>query len=200
MIEQRETVSDDGVGLFIDQYKDKPRLEALARSFLDSCQELEDVIWSVLLARIIDNAIGKNLDTLGKLVGQPRLGYDDVTYRIFINARALVNRSRGRAQDIIAVAALLLGVYTFSYTDLYPASFVVEADGPVSAGIVAHASAIATLISKARSAGVGSSFHYTDEASAGLLLFSATDSMDIDSPHGLADDTGTTGGTLIGVF
>jgi len=201
LITQDVAIADEGVALFTDQYKEKPRLEALARSYLDPCQELENVLWDVLTSRLIDNAIGKQLDTLGKLVGQPRLGYDDTTYRLYILARAKVNRSRGRVADIMAVVTLLLGSFTYSVMELYPASFVVETDGPVDAGIVARAKAIADLIAKARSAGIGSSFHYTDEAFVGTLTFASGDTFnDGVSAHGLSDDAGTSGGTWIGAF
>jgi hypothetical protein len=201
VITQNTTVADDGVALLIGQYKNKPRLEALLRSYLAPFQELENVIWDVLTGRLIDNAVGKQLDVLGKIAGQPRLGYDDSTYRLYISAKALVNRSRGRCGDILGIVTLLLGSFTYSFLDLYPGSFVIETDGPVDAGTVSRAKAIADLIARARTAGVGSSFHYTDEAFAGTFEFSATDNMnDIDAPHGWADDAGTTGGTFLGAF
>lgn len=201
MIEHEETVADEGVGLFTDEWQEKPRLEALLRSYLNRLQELEDTTWNVLESRLIDNAVNSQLDTLGKLVGQPRLGLDDTTYRTYVKARALVNRSKGRGEDIIALCTTLLGAFTTTLTEMYPASFIIETNVPLSPALVAQALEISRLIASGRAAGVGSSFHFTDEAFAGLFLFSATDTQDVDAPHGLSGAISPgTGGTLIGAF
>lgn len=71
-------------------------------------QTLEDVFWSVYVNQRLDNAFGVVLDTIGKLVGQPRNGLEDDDYRRYIRARISTNKSRGTIEDVIKVARLIL--------------------------------------------------------------------------------------------
>lgn len=117
--------AEEAPTLLLDQYKDKPRLKALLLSYIRRVQELEDAIWDVLTKRLIDNAEGAQLDVLGRIVGQRREGREDDVYRLYIGARIRINSSKGRADDILDVLALVESVPT-SYTELYPASIAIE--------------------------------------------------------------------------
>lgn len=201
MIEHETTVADEGVALFTDEWQEKPRLEALLRSYLNRLQELEDTTWAVLESRLIDNAVDSQLDVLGKLVGQRRMGLDDDTYRLFIKARALVNRSKGRGPDIIGLCTLLFGEFNTLLVEMYPASFVIEtaAASPLTPALAGQVRQIARLIAAARAAGVGSSIHYTEEDEAGLFEFSNSGTQVADTPHGFSGVVApTVGGTFIG--
>src|SRR5688572_13994483 len=94
---------EQGLRLLLDQYKDKPRLTALLSSYLNRVQELEDAAWDVRIKRFVDDAVGAQLDGIGRIVGELRQGRDDVTYRLFILARIRVNLSFGHADDVIDV-------------------------------------------------------------------------------------------------
>lgn len=76
-------------------------------------QRLEDVLQQMLTMRTVDTALGVNLDIIGRIVGQSRVGAavsDDEVYRRYIRAKILTNKSRGLPEDLIAIARLVLGV------------------------------------------------------------------------------------------
>ena len=73
-----------------------------------SSQTLETAQQQVLRQRTLENAVGANLDVIGKLVGQPRVGLDDDTYRRYCRASITANKSRGTAEELIDVADLVI--------------------------------------------------------------------------------------------
>lgn len=73
-----------------------------------SAQTLEDALQQVYSGYWIDEAVGVQLDVLGRLVGQGRGGMVDDDYRSMIRARISVNRSKGTIADIITVAGLVV--------------------------------------------------------------------------------------------
>lgn len=202
-VEKIETIADEGVALFIDQFKEKPRLEAWTRSFLDRCQDIENVLWDVIELRQLDNdvdltrrAFGAQLDTLGRLVGQPRISADDEIFRLFIRVRVRVNRSKGQSTDIIAVVRLATSDQDCQVRDMYPASIVVETIGPI--GI--DPASLAQIIADTRGAAIGSSLHFTSSPDDETFAFAEFDIAQTDTARGLSNDTGTTGGKLIGAL
>lgn len=86
----------------------KPRIATITRIFAEEIQELEDAAWSVIHYGNVDNAFRHKLVELGKLVGQPEDGFDTEVLRALVKTRALINRSRGRADDLILVAKALV--------------------------------------------------------------------------------------------
>ncbi|HEY3802246.1 MAG TPA: hypothetical protein VGL61_06540 [Kofleriaceae bacterium] len=54
------------------------------------------------------DAVGAQLDVLGKIVGQVRLGSSDDDYRRYIQARIAANRASGKREELINVAKLVL--------------------------------------------------------------------------------------------
>lgn len=72
-------------------------------------QELEDAVFQVLLGRSVDDAVGAQLDLLGKLVGQPRYGLVDDDYKVYIRARVSTNNSEGTIEDLISVVQGIIG-------------------------------------------------------------------------------------------
>lgn len=125
-------VVERGLARRIDVYLAREKFGAWVASYLKGLQELESATWEVILERLLDNAVGPQLDVLGKLVGEPRWTSDDDEYRISIQARIAVNASNGRPQDIEAVAELVLRVAgagaDFHVDEHYPATIVVVAD------------------------------------------------------------------------
>lgn len=184
----------EGIALFIERYQDKPLIAAWAKSYLDSCQEIEGVFWDILMARAIDSAVGWDLDVLGRIVGQPRIGETDDIYRLFIRVKILVNRSRSYPDDVIAVVQAALNGLRFKYVEYYPASFVVDVLDPLPA----NADLIAMLIRKAKASGVGMNLHYSpDHDTTDEFTFSDTDVEQADVARGWDDGSGTLGGVWI---
>jgi hypothetical protein len=87
----------------------KPVYRAILRALAEECQEAENMLWQVLLSRYVDHAFGKSLDYIGNRVGEPRASLNDPDYRVRIKARILINRSCGRAEDILLIIRALGG-------------------------------------------------------------------------------------------
>lgn len=188
-----------GLSLLLQQYKELPRMEGWATSYLNRVQELEDAIWSVIVGRLIDDAIGVQLDALGRLVGQRRDGVADEPFRMRIRARIRANRSNGHPDDIIAVALLASGVSLdqLTYTDLYPASFRVELFSVTDATL---APVLTELITLAKPVGVGAAVAFSAYPDSETFAFALGDTPTADATRGWAstdDPTVAPGGRWI---
>jgi hypothetical protein len=142
----------------------KPFVAALLAAFTRELQFLEDTFWEILESRTLANADLVRLKVLGKIVGQPRLGFDIETYRILIGARAIANNSRGRASDLIAVLDALGFGGGYTLTALGGAQLQISAPGPVTAEQVLAARLI---LPDTRSAGVGLDLLYGSDGDVG---------------------------------
>jgi hypothetical protein len=185
--------------LLLEQYKNKPRTLALLRSFIRRCQELEDAAWEVLLQRFIDNAVGAQLDMLGRIVGQDLDGVDDETYRVYIKARIRVNRSHGRPDDVIDVLRLI-ETAAFIYSEQYPATAVVLYEEPSTAPDVA----LVDLLGATRAGGTALFLLAGDSGADDHFLWADVGDNEQpadDAAHGFADtDTPDEGGKLKNVL
>ena len=182
-----------GLALLIQQYQGAPRLEGLLTSYLNRVQELEDAIWSVILGRLIDYAIGVQLDVLGRLVGQRRDGAADEIYRTRIRARIAANRSLGTGDDLIRVALLASGSdpALMFYSELQPATVHVELlqTDPTIAPVVVE------LLRVAKAPGVALQLLFTEYAAANSFTFGTNDlGVEFDTNRGFGlDEDPTTG-------
>jgi hypothetical protein len=99
-----------GLSRLLEQYKDKPRLAALIKSYLGEVQVLSDATWETLVSRLIDDAVGEQLTVLSRLVGETERFEDDERQRVLVRARIAVNRSDGTLNDVIRVAEIIFGL------------------------------------------------------------------------------------------
>lgn len=124
-----------GVDRIIDRYR-KPRTSALLASWLSEVQAVEDALWQLYVERSLATAEGDQLDVLGAIVGQPRDGMGDDTYRIWIRARNLVSRSSGKTTEMLAIARLLVPPPSdpgdVRLEEYYPAAMVIRITSPVT--------------------------------------------------------------------
>lgn len=112
------------------QFRGKPRLEAILSAFAEASQELERGMFTLYAPRFLENAAGDMLDVYGALVGQARGGLDDASFRIRIQARMILNRSSGTAEDILAIARLLVGPgNTLTLREPPPAAMTLQVAG-----------------------------------------------------------------------
>jgi hypothetical protein len=95
------------IGKMLTPFRNRPRFAAWCKAPLTQVQELEGVIYSFLALLDVDLADLPRLILLGKIVGQTQRGTLE-QFRRFVKVRVLVNRSRGRAPDLIKVARILL--------------------------------------------------------------------------------------------
>lgn len=122
-----------GLNLLKEQFKGKPIIAAFLRGYLNEFQEIEEVLWSLYIARDIFQATGFLLEIFGKIVGEPRNGIsDDTIYRKMILARIKSNISSGLPENLLGLCRLIVGFdspLVFRYDNLGVASFIIYADG-----------------------------------------------------------------------
>jgi hypothetical protein len=77
------------------------------RSFLIEVNRAEDVGYALLTDIWPHTAVGVQLDLLGEIVGQPRLGLVDEAYRLLILGRIYVNTGDGQCRQFCDLADIL---------------------------------------------------------------------------------------------
>lgn len=104
-----------GLARLTSQFVSQPNIRAMLAVYLQPFQDLENAIWDVLHARVLATATvytwpqtNTVFDSLGALVGQPRMGLPDADYKSLIYLRVAVNRATGAAPDWSRFGAILL--------------------------------------------------------------------------------------------
>ncbi len=167
-------------GLLIEQFKKEPKIQALVRSWLLETQAAEDAGFELLEERSLDTSVGEQLDGIGELVDEPRLGRDDDTYRVQLRARIAINRSNGLTEELLQILRLLLPAGTAIRIDEQPpAAFVVEIEDPIDTVL---GDQVARLLRAAKAAGVRYLFHW--RRAAPRFRYSPTGSPVLASPNG----------------
>lgn len=183
----------------ISQFRDpKPVLHGMIKSYVDQLQELEDVLWDVINHRLLDPAPGESvgaegvqIDVLGKIVGQPRLGLSDEAYIAAIKLRIRVNRSRGSSVDILEILRLAMPEpKEFAYREEWILASITE----VESISVELAFTLLTSLNSARAAGYRAILEYfTDRVSSGDMFLWGDD---VAAGQGGFSYDGTDGGLL----
>ncbi len=125
----------DAKARLVQQFKDKPRIEALLDAFVVQIQELEDAGQELSDLLDIDLMTGVNLDNIGEIVTQPREGRSDSDYRQAIREKIRANVSSGTPDEIIEAFEFMTNPTTVDYTEDYPAGFVIYGDGSQPASL-----------------------------------------------------------------
>lgn len=138
-------------GNFIEQFKGKTNLDALMAAWVQQVQDLEDALFEIRDETNIDNAVGVQLDVLGRIVGVDREGRTDADFRVAINARIGLNIGSGTIEEILE-QIVALGATNIEFLDVYPAAFDIEINDAVTNG-----SEIANVVNDAKPAAVRAS-------------------------------------------
>lgn len=93
---------DKGVDRLLHPW-DKPKIRELVQAFGDGVQLHEEETWDLLVSTGLAEATGDALDQWGDLVGEQRGAVGDTSYRQFILARMLVNRSSGTVDELLEI-------------------------------------------------------------------------------------------------
>lgn len=124
---------EQGLARRLEQWKEKPNLEGVITSQITGYQEIEAMFFELKDARLgIVNASGFQLDQIGLIVGQGRIGFDDDFYRILLLARVGANVSNGEAERIIDTLKLLTSANFVHYMNLNNAEIAVGSDGIIN--------------------------------------------------------------------
>ena len=102
---QITTHAADGIARLLSQYKDRPILSALLNVLCVQAQQFEDAAFPVAAGRLLvgGNAIGKQLDKIGELVGLERQGLSDAQYRILLIGTIAQNNSRADNETLLNI-------------------------------------------------------------------------------------------------
>lgn len=91
------------------QFKSAVTWQQWAAMLGQQFQDLEDAAQTFFTLFSIDDSVGVQLDTIGRLVGQVRAGIDDATYRLYLKTRVLANRSTGTPEELYKLFITMLG-------------------------------------------------------------------------------------------
>lgn len=194
---QRTDYVEDAQLALTDQFR-RDVIQKLAATFGQQVQDLEDVIFQLLSGRTVDTAVGAQLDGLGAVVGEARLGAADARYRVRIKARIKLNVSSGTAEQILELVVLLLppSVTPPRIKEYFPASFILTAYEALTS---TEAEEIGRTVQLAKPGGVGARFVYGYVGDAARFRMAPAASSVTDSTRGFSDLSQITGGKLAGV-
>jgi hypothetical protein len=96
-------------GRLYTQFRNKVTWTKWVALIAKQAQDMEDAAQTLFSLLDITNAVGLGLDLIGRIVGQPRLGFADPTYRLLLYARIAANKSDGSPEDLYVVLEALLG-------------------------------------------------------------------------------------------
>lgn len=193
----QNTDHEGAVRRFIEQFKNKPDLEALTRSYLRQLQDVEDALFEIILERNIDDAIGVQLSIIADIVGQPKTTSDDERFRTAIRARIAINLSDGTGEDVIKVALLLLQEFaeTFELRDEPPAQLRVSVLDPLQS---TDADLLHLLLEATDAGGVRLMLSYADSvAHARRFTVSDSSTPQTGGGKGFASTTGSVAAGLL---
>ena len=116
-------------------------LKALATALAgNQVQDIEDAMRDFLYGLSIDDSEGDQLDHIGEIVGEERLGKTDALYRIAIKIRIGTNVSEGVMETVITIWRLLAPGDLVEISEDYPAKIDI-----VSPTLVATADELAYI-------------------------------------------------------
>ena len=116
---------DEAKGDLLSQFKDKSRVVKFTEIVGTQYQIIEDWFYEILNERMLDNAIGYQLDVLGKIVGgiaRWRWGLVDDDYRKLIKVAVRINNSDANAEDTTEIIADLVDA-PVRYIQVQPAHY-----------------------------------------------------------------------------
>lgn len=186
-ITQITTYEDDAVERVLAQFKDSTVFQALIRSYVAQVQIAENQLFPLIAARSFDAATGHRLDGLGQIVGEPRNGKSDDTYRIFLRARMAVNLSQGTIGDLFKVLQALENNANENivYNEIYPAAAEIRLLDEIQVG--SKALLYNRFLQETRPAAVRLIYIWYPQSPDESFTFSSTSSSETDSSLGFGD-------------
>lgn len=183
-ITQNTTHVSTALSRLLEQFKGNHEMRAMLESWVTQIQEFEDVAFQVLNGRGIDEGEGVQLDGIGQIVGQPREGIDDATYRFRLKARILLNASSGTIPEILQIFDLLVASdQNVALTEYFPASFLLTVGGD-SGTTAARARELLRILNEATAGGVGRQLIYSTDSDDNTFTFSDDDTTPTSTTQG----------------
>ena len=126
----------DALDRLLEQYKGKARIEGLISCLVEQVQDLEDVVHKLPEDLTIATAIGIQLDLIGTIVVQERLGFSDDIYRSLLQAKVGENVSKSTPENVIDVVKLLTGAGLVHLQEMYPAGYGIAIDTTIDPSLI----------------------------------------------------------------
>lgn len=131
-VTQITTHSEDAKKRLLFQYQGKANIEGLLDSLGgQQIQDLENILFDISTRLDIDNSEGIQLDNIGKIVGQSRNGQSDLTYKLFLKAKAGRNVSEGDIERVLSIWKIITGGTIVQLVEQFPASIELFSDVPI---------------------------------------------------------------------
>lgn len=154
-----------------EQFRKKPRIEALAKAFAKQMEEVEVMFMQLNEMRSMDSATGQQLDYCGDIVCLSRVEsalyckdvdfdvIDDERYRLFVKYKALRNSTQCTYEEMIAGCKLIFNADPIYYSEReeYPAAFTLTIGANLSEELLNMLSSSAMAI---RASGVEPKISY----------------------------------------
>ena len=183
-----EATVETGLSRMLWQWGDSPKLRGWVESFLEVGSEIENTFYQLLTERGIHEAEGVQLDVLGDLVGESRLGRKDDRYRAAILSRGLINSSNGTPEDLLSILAASTGSEVPNLWEHTSGSTYLYADTGVTP-FVAHAmqdaspagTYTAVMFDIGQDSFIGSEVAFSDNILSGINIATEKDIEVVDS-------------------
>lgn len=163
MLPTRIDQVEQGLGRLLSVLKEKENIEKLISIFLIECQEIEDASLEFAEQKNINIAVGAWLDYIGAIIGVPRMGRDDPTYRAEILLKIQINTADGTPNTITS----LVRQFTDA-TDVRLRDFTIAASTLYTNGIINLEQPLFELVDQIKPAGVRIIIH-TDRDDVAML-------------------------------
>ncbi len=194
-----------GLDRLLTQFKGQPNFEGLLSAFLAQVQDVETMLYALIVERYLDTAVGAQLDGIGRVVGELRLGANNDDYRTSIRGRIRSNRGDSRVEDIYFLFTLLLPGSTFRQQDgPGPAAFQFQIVTPLLPAPPALPSpspeVLAAQLRAAKGGGIHASMLFSQFDEANTFTTADGAFLQPDNNRGTGDGPpSTVGGFLSGV-
>jgi hypothetical protein len=194
-----------------EQYKANTHLVGIIDANAEQWQEADDALWQLATERYLYSdaeigsvtvnyeAVGEQLDVLGRILGLTRQNLTDDQYRLMLKAQVKLLRCSGTGEELIAVFHAARPDATVTVSTEPPAYVYVTLDGDVIE-TAALANVLVKMMYRGHAAGVAGTLCWQETADSGCLILSdATAYPETSATQGLGDATdSSTGGALSG--
>jgi hypothetical protein len=113
----KNTYVQDAYNMLIDQFKNKPILNALLSIYIGKLQEIENVFSALYDAEFLASSTGSALYEIGSTEGITMTSISDATYRTIIKQTQLVNNSSGDIETLLNFI-ILFGTYNYLHVTM----------------------------------------------------------------------------------
>jgi hypothetical protein len=194
-IEYIEDSVQRAFGRLPGQFKGKVKLQKFLTGLVEPFQDLEDSLHRLQTEMNLYTAVGAQLDQLGELVGQPREGRNDADYRLWIQAKTVVNRSTSTIDDNLKVLSLITPNSTYDLHE-FPQAYLVYVYG-----LEVSASAVYAILSLIKAAGIGFGLVYSVLPQETTFSYAPGDTEVTNTSLGYGDATDpSVGGYYMGAY